>query len=74
MSTDQLSVWTVYRRPKDYPEQYVARRWIAAPHPTPTEDILIADDLKTLQEKMPPGLTRMQRQQCDDPVIVETWI
>lgn len=74
MSKNQLSIWTVYKRPLDHPDKYVARRWLATPQPTPTDDKLLADDLDALRKKLPPGLIRMSRQPEDDPVIVESWI
>ena len=69
-----LSIWTVYERPLDHPEQFVARRWVATPQPVPTDEVLFAHDLDDLRQKMPSGLVRMPRQPGDDPVIVETWI
>ncbi|MBA1280438.1 hypothetical protein [Stutzerimonas stutzeri] len=72
--TDQLSMWTVYERPADHPQQYVARRWIAIPKAEPTSEFLVADDLESLRQKLPTGLVRMDRNPGDDPVIVETWI
>lgn len=74
MAKNQLSIWTVYERPLDHPEKFVARRWIATQQPSPTDDVLFADDLDSLRKMMPSGLVKMQRQQGDDPVIVETWI
>ena len=72
--TDQLSMWTVYERPADHPQQYVARRWIAIPKAELTSEFLVADDLESLRQKLPAGLVRMDRNPGDDPVIVETWI
>ncbi len=74
MSRDQLSIWTVYKRPLDHPDKFVARRWVVTPQPIPTNDKLLADELETLREKLPPGLIRMSRQSGDDLVIVETWV
>jgi len=52
----------------------VARRWLATPQPTPTDDVLVADELDGLRQKLPAGLYRMERQPGDDPFIVECWI
>lgn len=71
---NQLSIWTVYERPLDHPGQFVARRWVATPQPSPTDDVLFADDLDSLRKMMPPGLVHMPRRPGDDPVIAETWI
>lgn len=74
MTNNQLSIWAVYERPLDYPEKFVARRWVATPQPSATNDVLLADDLDSLRKLLPPGLEQMPRQQGDDPVIVESWI
>jgi len=71
---DSLSIWTVYESPLDYPERFVARRWTINPAPSPTDDVIVADDMSSLQAMMPPGMVRMPRQPGDDPVIVETWV
>lgn len=70
----QLSIWTVYERPLDHPQKFVARRWVSFLAPAPTSDVILADDLGALRKKLPAGLVRMPRQPGDDPVIVETWI
>lgn len=71
---DSLSIWTVYDRPLDYPEKFVARRWLATPQPTPTDDILVGDDLMDVRKKLPAGLHCISRQAGDDSCIVETWL
>lgn len=70
----QLSIWTVYERPLDHPQKFVARRWASFLEPAPTADVILADDLGELRKMLPAGLVRMPRQPGDDPVIVETWI
>lgn len=74
MAKDKLSIWTVYERPLDHPENFLARRWEVTPEITPTGDVLLADDLNALREMLPAGLVRLERQPADDPVIVETWL
>ncbi|MBA1280302.1 hypothetical protein [Stutzerimonas stutzeri] len=71
---DQLSIWTVYERPLDHPEKFVARRWVSTPQPSATNDVLFADDLDGLRLLLPAGLVQIPRLPGDDPVIVETWI
>lgn len=67
----QQSIWTIYNRPVDFPDKFVARRWEGS---MPTQDILIADDLEELRRQLPPGLYRLARHPADDPVVVETWL
>ena len=68
---NKLPVWVVYKKPSDYPEKYVARLFLSE---QATDEIKIADDLKTLRDMLPEGLYRLPRQQGDDPVILETWL
>lgn len=79
MPRDSLSIWTVYQKPLDYPGQFVARRWESlvengAPVSRATADVLVAPDLDGLRAQLPAGLVRLERQQGDDPVIVESWV
>lgn len=74
MAHQQLSLWTVYQRPPDHPDKYVARRWVIRPAPAPTDEALMADDLNSLRQMLPPGLVCLARNPGDDPFIVETWI
>lgn len=74
MLEKRLSLWTVYRRPLDHPDSFVARRWEIHPEIAPTADVLLAHDLEALREMLPSGLVRLDRQPTDDPVIVESWV
>lgn len=67
----ELSMWTIYERPLDYPHSFVARRWTLN---GPTKDIIIGHTLIEVHAYLPPGLYRIGRHPSDDPVIVETWI
>lgn len=68
---EDLSIWTVYAHPTDYPNSYVARRFVLL---SPTEDVLVAPTLNELRAMLPPGLYRMPRNEFDDINIVEVWI
>lgn len=74
MNGDVLSMWHVYDRPKDYPTQYVARRWEVLNEPSATTDIFVADTLDGLRNLLPQGLYRLPASPGDDPVILETWV
>jgi hypothetical protein len=70
-----LSMWTIYDRPKDYPDGYIARRFdctalgpVATQHAYPGELELIRETLRAA------GLVRMDRLPDDEPQIVETWL
>jgi hypothetical protein len=70
-----LSLWTVYDRPRDYPDGHIARRHEAAKgQHGPTDDV-ITGDLALIREAMQRcGLHRMPRAPSDDRHIVETWL
>jgi hypothetical protein len=70
-----LSIWTVYNRPKDHSTGYMARRHeVVGGEERSTMDTLKAD-LEDIQEIfLAAGLTRLTRDETDDPVIVESWL
>lgn len=71
----ELVGWTIFTHPEDFPEHYVARRWVTSEvGALPTEDVLIADTLEELRAKLPRGLVLTHRMPQDDPAIVEIWI
>jgi hypothetical protein len=66
-----LSMWTIYERPKDYPEGYIARRFESI---MPTDDTLTGE-LEELREIfINAGLFKLPRSEGDEPQIVETWL
>jgi hypothetical protein len=70
-----LSMWTVYKRPKDYACGYVARRFEVAGDVTPTAMSLKCLELEPIRQKLArAGLTRLDRNEDDEPQIVETWL
>lgn len=71
-----LRMWTVYKHPTDYPEDYVARLFeVDADGPRPTPSIVIAPTLEFLREQMMDmGLVMLTRSPEDEPQIVETWL
>jgi len=68
--TEGLKIWTVYKRPLDFPNYYVVRCWIGD---QPTNHVLLGRDLNDVRSLLPEGLFRMDRHEDDDPCIVETW-
>lgn len=70
-----LPHYVVYARPKDYPNEYVARVLDVAPGTVEPKEICgRAESLEELRKTLPPGLSRIPRSPQDDPEIVETWI
>jgi hypothetical protein len=74
--TDALPMWTVYAHPLDYPDSFVARRFLVdANGSVSTDDIMREDALDVLRARlMRLGLTCITRSPQDEPQIVETWL
>lgn len=66
-----LYLWVIYDHPRDYPCQWVARKWN---YDKPTDEVLGADTLEQLREMLPPGLFGLRSSVDDDPCIREIWL
>lgn len=85
---DKLYMYTIYERPRDYPQGYVVRRWEVTRESKVVNAGLVSQtpSLEEARKSLPPGLTNLNRDvkigegkgfiviQMDDPCIVETWI
>ena len=73
-----ISVWAIYDHPKDYPDQYVARRWVVpreSGDPVPTEEVVMSTDIEVIRFAMRSrGLHLLPRFENDDGAIMETWL
>jgi hypothetical protein len=67
-------MWTVYEHPRDYPDHFVARKFLVTTVTQPTTDMFVADSLEELRSLLPHGLHRLPRFEHDDPKIVEVWL
>jgi hypothetical protein len=72
--TRLLPMWTVYESPADRPGVFLARLWLVGRDIFHTDRFMIGDTLEEVRSMLPPGLTRLPRQDGDDACIVETWI
>jgi hypothetical protein len=69
-----LLIWTVYERPLDFPDRYVARAHLTEPGQTkPLPFHLEAWTLEGLRRQLPAGLYCQPRLEGDEPQIVECW-
>jgi hypothetical protein len=69
-----IEIWTVYDHPRDYPRNFVARKFI---NDKPTNNIIQGLSLDEVRKKIldiNPNLTCFTRQPNDDPIILETWL
>lgn len=73
---DGLPMWTVYDHPSDFPECYVARKFLAhAEGAVATDEIIVCEDLTAIREVLAvKGLTPLMRNEEDDARIIETWV
>lgn len=70
--TDAPFSWVIYKNPPEYPEAFVARRYVRA---KPTEGVVISLKLEKIRAKMEDmRLRRVPRNPGDDPAILEIWI
>lgn len=70
-----LSLWTIYERPTDYPDMFVARRWHGSSvRHEPTMDLRIGETLDSVRQQLPGGLTNIGRKNGDEAQIVEVWV
>jgi hypothetical protein len=72
---DQLTIWTIYRHPADYPTKWVLRtstmrRGVVVP----TGEVVTADSLEAIRAHMPEGCVRFARDPTDDPTAFESWV
>lgn len=68
-------MFTIYERPRDYPDGYVVRAAdITAGTVTHDRAAPTAPTLAEARALVPPGLMRFERHPEDDAVIVETWL
>lgn len=76
-----LDMWTIYEKPRDHPEHYVARRWSVATTrgscmvvPRMSPEVMLGETLDAVRRQLPPGLVNIMRRPEDDPCIVEVWL
>lgn len=72
-----LPMWTIYDKPTDYPDEFVARMHVAGEVTGAVIGegaVIRAKTLNEVREKLPPGLHCLGRESADEAQIVETWI
>ena len=70
-------MWRVYKHPKDYPGEYVARKFLIAEDFYRSSDSIISRslrDVRNLLRSLYPGLIQLKRPPDDEPHIVEVWL
>lgn len=71
-----MEQWVVYQRPKDFPSNYVARKWlIRRGGIEATASVMVCRTIDRLRRELAGrGLTCLDRDPEDDPSIVEVWL
>lgn len=74
--SEPLVMWTVYDRPRDYPNGYIARRYlVTAKGAFPTDEVETSPLLAELRRRFARrGLSCLTRDPADHPTVVETWL
>lgn len=68
----KVPIIAIYKTPKDYPDNYVARLWDI--NKRVTKYIVLRNSLEDIRKVIPKQMTLVPRSELDDPVIVETWL
>ena len=69
-----LAMWTVFDHPPDYPDVFLARKWLILHGvAVATNEIVIGPTLQSVRDQIPPGLFCQPRAPGDEVTIVETW-
>jgi hypothetical protein len=73
-----LVMWTVYKHPKDYPGDYVARKFVITEdfYGPSNESISSRSlrDVRNVLRSLYRGLIQLKRPPDDEPHIVEVWL
>lgn len=71
-SATSMTMWVVYKNPKDFPDDFVIRQWLGT---EPKDIVAKAKTLELVRRQLPAGVTGPFLPDAnDDPVIVEMWI
>lgn len=75
-ASELFTMFTIYGRPLDYPDEFVCRRWDERTgKPVDVgEPFACGRTLDDVRHALPLGLVNIGRQPGDDWAIVETWV
>jgi hypothetical protein len=70
-----LTIWTIYDRPKDHPDGFIARRFEVGGGDTVATPEILTGELEDLRQVFwKAGLMKLSRQEGDEPQVVESWV
>jgi len=70
-----LEGFTIYYNARDFPDEFVCRRWTAAAGVVVQHELIArGSTLAAVRRRLPPGLYNIGRMLADEPQIVEVWV
>ena len=70
-----LAIWTIYDRPRDYPDGFIARLHEVADGETKATDTTLTGELEEIRKMLwRAGMMKLTRDEQDEPPIVESWV
>jgi len=71
-----MPVWTIYEKPFDYPDGFIARANVSDRNGnmSATTATITGATLEEVRAQLPPGLIMFPRDESDSYVIVESWL
>lgn len=69
-----LTIYTVYKHPTDYPNNYVVRSFEIKPNESIPKEVKLADTLESARGLIPSDCVLLARHPDDDSTIVESWL
>lgn len=76
LTEDNLTGWTIYQHPEDYPKHYAVRQWWLTTQGNLVyrATAVLCETIEEAREQIPQGAILFPREDGDDPVIAETWM
>jgi hypothetical protein len=72
---DSLKIITIYNKPLDYPNHFIAREYFVNPEKKVTGNVIAKEKtLSLVRKKIPRNMIRIIRSPEDDINVIETWI
>lgn len=70
-----LAIWTIYNRPKDYPDGFIARLHEVGKGKTGPTDKTVMGELDHIRHAFyRAGMSRLPRSVDDEPQVIESWL
>lgn len=72
ITLSSVPIIAIYKKPKDYPDKFVARLWDI--NNKATNFVVVAETLDKVRKLVPQNMTCIPPSEIDDPVIVEVYL